>query len=243
MSGTQRCFNIGALMPALVLRGVLVSVLLGVTTQIASAWQPADPGVGLTANLEVSYLEMIIDHHYGALRVTELAAGTDQTRTASITRTEGTSPTPNFAATAPKAKLHDILSLARRNNRVQREEILEAQHFLHDWYGIDYQPQLTEASQSMIQQLEQASAGADFEKLFLRMFSFHHYEALGPTTQCLTGRDQTHSDLHRYCENILMSQIGDIDQMRELLCTEYKICDLQPFTAPAGKSTQDKSGS
>src|SRR5581483_8744706 len=119
--------------------------------------------------------------------------------------------------------------------------ILQAQQFLHDWYGIDYMPQLTQEGQQMIQRLEAAQAGATFEKLFLRMFSVHHYEALGPTTQCLTGRDQTHSDLHRYCENILMSQIGDIDEMRELLCLHYKICDLQPFTPPAGTSSQDKS--
>ena len=39
-----------------------------------------------------------------------------------------------------------------------------------------------------------------------------------------------------------MSQIGDIDEMREVLCLQYKICDLQPFTAPAGISSQDKSG-
>jgi integrase len=40
-----------------------------------------------------------------------------------------------------------------------------------------------------------------------------------------------------------LGDLGDVDQMRELLCTEHKICDLQPFTAPAGKSSQDKSGS
>lgn len=225
------------------IRSMLIAAVLGAASQSASAWQATDPGVGLTADLEVSYLKMIIDHHYGALRVTELAAGTDSTRTAAITKTEGTSPTPDFQKTPAKARLAQVLSLARRNNRVQREEILEAQHFLHDWYGIDYRPQLTAEMQTMIRQLEQASAGAEFEQLFLRMFAYHHYEALGPTTQCLTGRDQTHQDLHRYCENILMSQIGDIDQMRELLCMQYQICDLQPFTAPAGKSSQDKSGS
>jgi hypothetical protein len=39
------------------------------------------------------------------------------------------------------------------------------------------------------------------------------------------------------------AQAGAIDEMRELRCLHDKICDLQPFTPPAGTSSQDKSGS
>lgn len=202
----------------------------------------ADPGTGLTAKLEVGYLTMIIDHHFAALRMTELAAGTDITRSAQLVPSEGTSPTPGFAATPAKAKLAEILSLARRDNRVQREEILEAQQFLHDWYGIDHQPQLPPDAQPVIDSLEQAQAGGAFERLFLRTFSHHHYDALTPTTQCLTGRDLRHQALHRYCEGILTGQIGDIDTMRTLLCKHFKVCDLQPFQHPAGTSSEDKGG-
>jgi len=207
---------------------------------VAQAWN--EPGAGLTANLEIGFLKMMIDHHYGALRMTELAAGTEATRDAQISSTEGTSPSPGFAATPPRAKSAQARSLARRDNRVQREEILQAEQFLHDWYGITYHPQLTTDMQSMIQQLEQAQAGEEFERLFLRMFSYHHFTALGPATECLTGRDLRHAELHRYCENIIISQTGDIDEMRELLCKEFKLCDLQPFTPPAGKSSLDTSG-
>ena len=37
-------------------------------------------GRGLTATFEVSYLKTAIDHHFSALRMTELAAGTDEQR-------------------------------------------------------------------------------------------------------------------------------------------------------------------
>jgi hypothetical protein len=61
------------------------------------------PGRGATAHFEQHYLTFIIDHHYSALRMTELAAGTDPMRDAQVVAPqEGTSPTPRFAATPAK---------------------------------------------------------------------------------------------------------------------------------------------
>jgi hypothetical protein len=34
------------------------------------------PGAGLTAQYETAFMKMAIDHHFAALRMTELAAGT-----------------------------------------------------------------------------------------------------------------------------------------------------------------------
>lgn len=42
------------------------------------------PGRGATAQFEKNYLVFIINHHYSALRMTELAAGTDLTRDAQV---------------------------------------------------------------------------------------------------------------------------------------------------------------
>jgi hypothetical protein len=39
--------------------------------------QAEEPGQGLTARFEVWYLKLIADHHLSALRMTEVAAGTD----------------------------------------------------------------------------------------------------------------------------------------------------------------------
>lgn len=89
-----------------------------------------------------------MDHHFSALRITELAAGTDATRDATIGAAEGTSPTPDFGATPARAGMDEIKSMARRANRAQREEILEAAKMLRDWYGLSYQPKLTAPGQA-----------------------------------------------------------------------------------------------
>lgn len=194
-----------------------------------------EPGRGLTAAFEQSYLKFIIDHHYSALRMTELAAGTDLQREAAISPTEGTSPTPHTAATQGKALSPEIKSLARRNNRMQREEILTAQRFLHDWYGIDYQPHVRAMNQAQITLLERAQAGASFDHLFMEVFSRHHFTALSPSSQCQVASEITHVELHRYCSGIVHGQINDIQDMREMLCKQFAICDYQPLKGLKGR--------
>jgi uncharacterized protein (DUF305 family) len=188
-----------------------------------------EPGRGLTAGFEVEFMQMTIDHHYAALRMTELAAGTDMQRNGQLSPDEGTSPTPGFAATPAKATLDDVKSLARRNNRMQREEILTLQGFLRDWYGVQYQPKLRPQSRAMIQALERARPGADFNHLFLEMFSRHHFTLMQPVNGCLTASDLRHEDLRRECRAMWHSQMADIDMMRDELRKHFGIHDYQPF--------------
>lgn len=102
------------------------AVLLSIGTAHAE-----EPGRALTAQFEIDFLKFTIDHHFGALRMTELAAGTDTTREATISDAqEGTSPTPGFESSPPKVGDDRLRSMARMANRVQREEIMEAQGFL-----------------------------------------------------------------------------------------------------------------
>lgn len=67
--------------------------------------------------------------------MTELAAGPDVTRDPAISPAEGASPTPDKSPVQANAVSEQLKSLARRNNRMQREEILTALMFLRDWYG------------------------------------------------------------------------------------------------------------
>lgn len=186
-----------------------------------------EPGIGKTAPFEIRYLTMMIDHHYSALRVTELAAGTEKEITSEISPQERVHPTPGFNATEPRAVLPDIKSMSRSANRIQREEILTAQQFLKDWYGIEHQPQLSPDAQQMIAKLEVLD-GAAFDKAFLMSFASHHYEAAQSSLQCLVARDLEHHELHRYCENIVNAQVNEIDHMRHLACKHYQVCDIQP---------------
>lgn len=205
---------------------------------LAGSANSKEPGRGKTGPFEVKYLKFIIDHHYSALRMTELAAGTDPTRDDAITPTEGTSPTPQTEPTPAKADLDSIKSMARTANRMQREEILTAQRFLRDWYGIDRQPRLRDKGRELISELQEAEAGREFDKAFLRLFSRHHYLALNPTIRCLTGADVAHVDLERYCRGIVNAQVSEIDEMRHMLCEKFSDCDYQPF-GPSVKGHRD----
>jgi uncharacterized protein (DUF305 family) len=207
----------------------------------ASASLPAhaeSPGRGLTAEFEKEYLTFIINHHFSALRMTELAAGTDLTRNAEVDNPqEGTSPTANTASTAAKAGDADIKSMARMANRMQREEIAKAQKFLHDWYGIHHTPQLPEVAQQQIQVLEQTAAGKQFDQAFLEVFSAHHYGAIMPSQDCRVKADLKHDELKHYCEGIVEKQTMEINDMRMHLCEKFSVCDYQPTTGVRGQHT------
>lgn len=194
-----------------------------------------DPGRGLTAEFEKRYLRQIIDHHYSALRITELAAGTDQQRDDDISPMEGTSPTPRTHPVQGKAGSDEIKSMARMNNRMQREEILTAQAFLRDWYGISYSPRLSPEGQAGIAVLEKAPTGRGFDHLFLEVLSRHHYMALGPSTDCQVAADQLHAALIRYCSAVVHAQIKDIQDMREMLSKEFGYHDYQPLSGDRGR--------
>ncbi len=205
------------------------TALLAIVAAMPLAASANGPGQGLTARFEVEFMQMTIDHHFAALRMTELAAGTDLQRNPEISASEGTSPTTGFAASPAKATLDDLKSMARRNNRMQREEIMTLQRFLKDWYGIQYQPRVREENRAMIAILERAQPGADFNHLFYETFSRHHYTLMEPVNGCMTGTDLEHFELRRECRNMWHSQISDIDMMRNELKKHFNIVDYQPF--------------
>lgn len=124
------------------------ALLALVSTLLTAPALAEERGRGDTAATEVQYLKFIVDHHYSALRMTELAAGTDRDRSQDISAREGTAPSPGFDETQAKATLDEIKSLARRENRTQREEILTAQGMLRDWYGIEYRPRVRECART-----------------------------------------------------------------------------------------------
>jgi uncharacterized protein (DUF305 family) len=187
------------------------------------------PGRGLTAQFEIDFLKFTIDHHSGALRMTELAAGTDTKRSAGISPTEGTSPSPEFPSTPARAFLDEVKSLARRNNRMQREEIPTAQAFLQQWYGMTYEPRLTDDAVEAITHLEEA----DVE--FMELFSRDHFMIIQASAECLVASELRHHELRRLCRGFIENQVNDIDEMRHLLCEHYGICDYQPLKGMEGQ--------
>lgn len=210
------------LLPALLLAPSLMFVAS------CSDSKASEPGRGSTGNTEPQYLKFIIDHHYSALRMTELAAGTDRDRSQEIGPEEGTAPSPTFEATPAKAALPQIKSLARRENQTQRDEILEALGLLRDWYGMQYTPQISPDARAAIQMLEAAAPGEAFDRSFLTGFSKHHFLAIEQSQRCLAGRDPNHQPLRRYCQGIVNGQTPQIEEVRDLLYEKYGNCDFQP---------------
>lgn len=207
-----------------------VAVLLATSVLSTAPAQAAGPGNARAAAFEKNYLRFIIDHHFSALRMTELAAGTDPKRDQAVNDPrEGTSPTPNTAATPAKASSEEIKSNARMANRTQREEIAKAQRFLLEWYGVAHVPQITPVGQKQIQALMHESPGAQFDRAFLLNFSNHHYLALGPSQDCRVKFDLEHEELKHYCEGIVEAQTRQINDMRAQLCERFSVCGYQPY--------------
>lgn len=208
---------------------VCCGALMGAALVTANA-RADQPGVAATAIVEQRFLRAIIDHHYSALRMSELAAGTQlEAPAADLDPQDETHPSPGFAPTAAKAQAPAVKSLARKNNRAQREEILAAQQLLLEFYGLSHVPQLSTEALAMIDRLAGVAPGAAFDQAFLRSLSMHHYEALTLVIDCLAGGELEHDALERYCRGILEAQLLEIEDMRHMLCKDYGDCGFVPF--------------
>ena len=132
---------------------------------------------------EVQYLTFTIDHHYSALRITELAAGT-----AAVGSSSNYAGSPNvFPSTPAKATDPVALQIATMANMGQRREIVEAQGFLQTYYGIAYAPSLQPYLAPPVAFVDQATAGDPFNIAFLEAFSGHHATLVPPSQACTTA--------------------------------------------------------
>jgi hypothetical protein len=166
---------------------------------------------------EVQYLTFTIDHHYSALRITELAAGT-----AAVGSSSNYAGSPNiFLPTPAKATDPVALQIAIMANKGQRREIVEAQGFLQTYYGITYEPSLQPYLAPVVSFVEQTAAGDPFNIAFLEDFSGHHATLVPPSQQCTAMA--THADVQAYCSGIVANQTMQITQMRTELSKVYGI--------------------
>ena len=96
------------------------------------------------------------------------------------------------------------------------------QTWLRDWYGIDYEPQMTSGAQKQMQKLA-ALSGAEFEIEFMKMMIRHHATAVVRAQQC--QEKAYHAELMYLCENIEAAQRAEIELMTTWLCEWYNICN------------------
>jgi uncharacterized protein (DUF305 family) len=190
-------------------------VLVGLVPAMADASPiiPSDAYVN-----DVNFLEFTIDHHFSALRMTELAAGTS--RVGSTSHFAGSTET--FPATPAKATDPVALSVAISANAAQRQEIVEDQGFLQSYYGIpDYSPFVLPMNQPMLTALDNAAPGDPFNIAFLELFSEHHAELIAPSKVCASS--SPHPDIRAMCQNMVVSQTMQISEMQAELRNVYGI--------------------
>jgi len=175
---------------------------------------------------EVSYLEFTIDHHFTALRMTELAAGT-----AAVGSSSNYAGSPNvFASTPAKATDPVALTISTMANAAQRREIVEAQGFLQTYFGINYVPSVQSYLAPPVQFVDQATAGDPFNIAFLETFSGHHATLIPSSQECST--EAPDAPVRDYCASIVASQTRQIGQMRAELASVYGRTDVSYETIP-----------
>lgn len=172
----------------------LIAAMASVSDRLARADEPA-PNTGV-AQFEIRFMENMIDHHQMAVMT---------------------------AMMCQERSIHEeLFLLCHEIAETQAAEIEEMQEWLADWYGIEYEPQMT---QRMARQMEELAEleGAEFEIAFMEMMIEHHEGAIKEGRQCV--KRAYHEELLDLCHDIIETQSMEIDLMESWLCDWYDICD------------------
>lgn len=149
----------------------------------------------LSAQFEIHFLEGMIDHHAMAVHMTEPCK--------------------------QKAQHKELITLCEQINSTQQQEIQQMQGWLQAWYQSTHEPQMNERYEHQMMQLASLN-GKEFEIQFLKQMSDHHWQAIVESSQCLLGA--YHEDLENLCQDIILAQAKEIQQMRNWLCKWYGLC-------------------
>lgn len=185
---------------ALIFAVVLLFVALSST---ATASGPAPNPA--TAQLEINFMETMIDHHNLAAEMARICL--------------------------QKATHSELLKLCQNVIDSQTQEIKELQSMLLNWYQITKQPTIRPEGRPMLDQLNAASPGAQFEQVFMPMLIQHHTIAIERAIPCRDGAD--HGDLKNLCANMITAQKKEIQQLQGWLQQWYGMS----FTPTANTSS------
>ncbi len=148
-----------------------------------------------TARYEINFMQDMIDHHFMAVQVAQLCQ--------------------------QKAIHEELLELCHNIETTQSQEIQLMQSWLQSWYSISYQPKMSNGDMKQMDKLASLSA-EEFEIEFMQMMIKHHLGAIREASKCV--EQAYHEELRDLCENIIVTQAAEIDQMRTWLCQWYGIC-------------------
>ncbi len=172
--------------------GALLALACFVPASLASGPAPERD----QRKFEINFLTMMIDHHYGAVKMAELCAG----RTVHA----------------------DLQAMCDQIKTSQTAEIVTMQSWLQSWYGLNHDPMLDRKTARQVQYLSTLN-GAAFEKAFMAIMIRHHSMAV---TMALDALNQAyHPELLNMAAMMLGAQGDEIAQMRIWLQQWYGILD------------------
>lgn len=140
------------------------------------------------ATFEVDFLTNMIDHHTMAVAMSQTCL--------------------------EKATNQELKDLCQSIIEAQQQEIRQMQTWLQDWYGISYEPQMSESDMRSMQRLENFS-GAEYEIRFMQSMIRHHWAAIREAQDCLVSAG--HPELIGLCSNIKGVQLAEISQLQTWL--------------------------
>lgn len=175
--------------------GILVVASFAATPALADGPAPTQS----QSNYEVRFMTTMIDHHFMAVQMAQLCQD--------------------------RAIHEELLTLCQQIETTQQQEIEQMQAWLQEWYGITYEPQMSEGDRQRMEQLAELS-GEEFEIEFMKRMIRHHWKAVVRGSQCVDRAD--HPELVETCEGIVMTQTEEIREMQTWLCDWYTICNYGP---------------
>jgi uncharacterized protein (DUF305 family) len=140
------------------------------------------------ATFEVDFLTGMIDHHAMAIAMAQTCL--------------------------EKASHQDLKDLCRSIIDAQQQEITKMQTWLQNWYGISYEPQMSEGDMRSMERLENFSGG-EYEIRFMQSMIRHHWTAVREAEECLGNAE--HPALIELCSNIKEAQLAEISRMQPWL--------------------------
>lgn len=145
--------------------------------------------------LETNYMKFTIDHHAMGIMMAEMCVD--------------------------EAVHEELRDLCAKNMEQQSNELALLQGWLQEWYGITYEPRITDGHHRMMEHMAELS-GAAFEIEFMETFSRHHHQIIQRSQPVVQQAE--HEPLRGLAADIIAAQSADIQAMLTWLCEWYGIC-------------------
>jgi uncharacterized protein (DUF305 family) len=182
-------------MAAILLTASSLAIPTSAATQ-AQAQGDIERLTGLTGQqFEVQWLSMMIEHHEGAIDMSQLAAD--------------------------RASHQEVKTIAQNIIRDQDREVAEMTSWLKQWYNTEPVANMMHDDMHGMAVMLQNLKGDEFDKAFLQLMTQHHQGAI--VMAALVPSRATHAELMTLAQKITTAQQAEIQQFKGWARTWYNL--------------------